>query len=181
MWLCLEPDGRMAAILQSKIREGALPSCCSVTQGFISTLAKMPRFDAILYVDVLEHLADDREELEQAVKRLRPGGNLIVVAPAYMGLYSPFDSQIGHFRRYTKESLTALTPVRLELNDFRYLDSIGVFCSLGNRLLLHSRKPTPAQILFWDKVLVPCSRFLDPLLDYALGRSLVAVWSHSGS
>ena len=57
-----------------------------------------------------------------------------------------------------------------------YLDSVGFFASLANRLLLKQQNPTLKQILFWDRVLVPCSRLVDPLFLFRAGKSVVGVW-----
>jgi hypothetical protein len=57
-----------------------------------------------------------------------------------------------------------------------YLDSAGLLASLGNRLFLSQSMPGPGQIAFWDKVLVRCSRVVDPLLCYSLGKSVLCVW-----
>ena len=40
-----------------------------------------------------------------AADRLRPGGHLIVLAPAHQWLFTPFDAEIGHFRRYSRQTL----------------------------------------------------------------------------
>jgi hypothetical protein len=37
--------------------------------------------------------------------------------------------------------------------------------------------PTQGQILFWDRVLVPASRVIDPLLARSVGKSVVAIWT----
>jgi SAM-dependent methyltransferase len=180
-WLCLEPDPNLAAALQSKIRNGEVPSCCEARTGTLSDLPAELRFDTLLYLDVLEHILDDRGELQEAVRRLNESGNLIVVAPAFFRLFSAFDSKLGHFRRYTKKTIAAIAPEQLEIMDLRYLDSLGLFCSLFNRHILQREKPTRGQILFWDKYLVSLSRYLDPLLHYAWGRSLVAIWRKCSS
>lgn len=73
-----------------------------------TTLAALPRdsrFDTILYIDVLEHIADDRAELVEAARRLNPGGYLVVLSPAHQWLFTAFDAAIGHVRRYTAKSL----------------------------------------------------------------------------
>jgi hypothetical protein len=57
------------------------------------------------------------------------------------------------------------------------LDSAGLLASLANRLLLRSAMPSPEQIAFWDRVLVPISRVLDTLFGRRLGKTVVAVWS----
>lgn len=171
-WTCLEPDPELLAQLGSR----PLPGCCRPQAGFVATLAPDSRFDSILYIDVLEHIADDRAELERASRHLAPGGKLIVLSPAYQFLFSPFDESIGHYRRYTRATLSNLTPPGCRLALLRYLDSVGLFTSLANRLFLRQSLPTHAQILFWDRRLVPLSRLFDRLVGYRFGRSVVAVW-----
>jgi SAM-dependent methyltransferase len=175
-WLCLEPDPTLAGAIDAKISMGVLPDSVRVQVGTIQGLEDAA-FDTILYVDVLEHIEDDREELERAAVRLRPGGHLLVLAPAHQWLFSPFDSAIGHFRRYTKRSLSELAPPGLKLARLEYLDSVGLLASGANRFLLRSSSPHLGQIRFWDRFLVRASRMIDPLLAYSVGKSVLGVWS----
>ncbi len=133
------------------------------------------RFDAVLYIDVLEHIEDDTAELQRAYDMLNPGGHLIILVPAFQFLYSPFDEAIGHHRRYDRPLLRARMPAGLMIHRLRYLDSAGFLLSLGNKLMLRSAAPTRAQVLFWDRWIVPLSRITDPLVAHAFGRSLLAV------
>jgi 2-polyprenyl-3-methyl-5-hydroxy-6-metoxy-1,4-benzoquinol methylase len=144
--------------------------------GVLADLPDEPGFDAILYLDVLEHIADDRRELAGAARRLVPGGHVVVLAPAHGALYSEFDAQVGHHRRYDKGSLRALGPAGVTLVALRYLDSVGLLASLANRLLLRQALPTARQIAFWDCVMIPASRVLDRVALGALGKSVLAVW-----
>lgn len=175
-WVCLEPDEQLAQRLAQEIEERNLPANCEVSIGTLADLEEQNSFDTLLYIDVLEHLEDDGGEIERASHYLRKGGHLIVLSPAHQWLYTPFDKEIGHYRRYTKRSLTSLTPQGLTVVCSRYLDSIGLFASLGNRLILNSKMPTPKQIAFWDNYMVPLSRFVDPLLIYSVGKSVLGVW-----
>src|SRR6185503_3856669 len=127
-----------------------------------------PSFDTILYIDVLEHIEDDRRELERAACRLKPGGRIIVLSPAHGWLYSPFDKAIGHCRRYTTTMLRELTPPALRIEKAFYLDSVGLLASSANRLLLKQSMPRPKQLKVWDKLMVPCSRLLDPITGHRL-------------
>jgi SAM-dependent methyltransferase len=175
-WICLEPDPRLAARVQNRIDRSELPPCCQVHVGALADLRDEARFDTVLYIDVLEHIADDREEVAQAAGRLVGGGHLVVLAPAHPCLYAAFDASVGHYRRYTKATLAQLTPNCLEEASSFYLDSVGTLASLANRLLLRSGTPTRLQIALWDRVLVSASRFVDPLLGYRWGKTVVAVW-----
>jgi SAM-dependent methyltransferase len=179
-WTCLEPDPALARGIEGRFGVGTLPAGCGVLVGTTGTLAAAARFDAILYIDVLEHIADDAAELARARTHLAPGGHLIVLAPAHGFLFSPFDAAIGHYRRYSRAQLRRLGPAQAVPVMFAMLDSAGFFASLANRLLLSQRMPTRRQIAFWDTILVPLSRRLDPLLGRRFGKTVVAVWRAVG-
>ena len=151
----------------------------------IGTLAELDaseRFDTILYIDVLEHIEDDKAELAIAARFLRPNGLLAVLSPAMQFLFSDFDRAIGHFRRYNLESYPhRATPAGMEQVSARYLDTVGLLASLGNRLLLKSAMPTAADTAFWDRVLVRMSRAVDPILRYRWGKSVLVVWKRTHS
>jgi SAM-dependent methyltransferase len=75
-------------------------------------------YDAVLMLDVLEHLKYDRASVEVAVSLLKPGGILICTVPAHMWLWTKFDEDHHHFRRYSKRQFRSLfdePSIRLEL------------------------------------------------------------------
>jgi SAM-dependent methyltransferase len=173
-YLALEPDGTLAARMRG-CDPAELPPGFEVREGTLASLDPQLRFDCILYIDVLEHIAADREELELAGRFLAPEGRIIVLAPAHAFLYSPFDAAVGHVRRYDRKSLRAAVPPGLAVERLLYLDSVGLLASLGNRMLLRAAQPSPAQISLWDGWMVPPSRLLDPLLLHRVGKTIVAV------
>jgi SAM-dependent methyltransferase len=175
-WVAVEPDRDMAARLAGQAAAGTLPGHVEVVPGTLRDLPAGRLADAILYLDVLEHIESDREELALAAARLRPGGHLVVLSPAHAWLYTPFDRAIGHHRRYTFEMLAAIGPPSLQLVRRRMLDSAGLLASAANRFLLRSAMPSGSQVLFWDRVLVRASRVLDPLLGHRVGKSVLMVW-----
>lgn len=175
-WVCLEPDLQMAEEIQQKISKGELPQNCRVVAQTLSELGEDEKFDSILYIDVLEHIEDDADEIIEAKKHLKENGYLIVLAPAHQFLFTPFDKAIGHFRRYDKKTLAALVPDELECVRLSYLDSIGAFASLGNKLALRQAMPTLQQILLWDKKLVPLSIFFDRKIRFRAGKSVLGIW-----
>ncbi len=175
-WLCLEPDPAFCRIIEEKIFRGELPEFCSVHNGTTGSLAEGDsRFDTILYIDVLEHLEDDRAELARAAALLDERGFIIVVAPAHAFLFSPFDSRIGHYRRYNRKMIRSACPAGLTLERLEYLDSVGMLLSLANRWLMRNPTPSLRQIVFWDRAVIPLSRLLDSVFYYRLGKSVLAV------
>jgi SAM-dependent methyltransferase len=175
-WICLEPDGTLAARIVEAVKAGLIQPPSEVVQGTLADLDPSAAFDAVLYLDVLEHIEDDRREVARAASVLRPGGALVVLAPAWPWLMSEFDRAIGHYRRYTRDALVRLAPPGLVRERVIMLDSLGLLASAANKLLLRRAQPTFANIRFWDRVLVRGSRWTDPVLRYQLGRSLLAVW-----
>lgn len=172
-WLCLEPDPSLFQTLNFSIDAGRITNC-SAYNGTINCLDKH-NFDSILYIDVLEHIRNDREEVIKATQHLKPGGNLIILGPAHQWLFTPFDSAIGHYRRYSKSMLKAILPDDIKVIKLAYVDCVGLLASLGNKLILRQNKPTLKQIKIWDKYMVPLSRKLDPVLGYQLGKTILLV------
>jgi SAM-dependent methyltransferase len=175
-WLCLEPDPALVDRLKEAIAAGELSANCQAREGTLASLDESGAFDTLLYMDVLEHIEDDRSEMVHAATFLRPGGYLVVLCPAHQWLFTPFDHSIGHHRRYTKRMFLDIAPEGLDLVRLAYLDSVGLFASLANKLLLRSAMPTPGQIALWDKAMVPLSRVADPILAHSMGKSVLGIW-----
>ncbi|MCX6317381.1 MAG: class I SAM-dependent methyltransferase [Bacteroidetes bacterium] len=173
-WLLLEPDTEMSQTLQEKCSRGELPGNCTVQTG--TTATANGSFDTILYIDVLEHIEDDRAELARAAALLNPGGHLIVLSPAFPYLYSPFDKAIGHYRRYTRKRMHEVGPDGVSLIANRYYDSVGFFAALMNKWLLRQKYPSLKQVKFWDRWMVPVSEVTDKLCFHAFGKSIISVW-----
>lgn len=173
-WVCLEPDRALADRIKSSLPQGL--TNCEVIVGTLSDLGPKEQFDSILYMDVLEHIEADAAELARAASHLKPNGTLSILSPALPWLFTPFDAAIGHYRRYTKNSLRSIAPQGLREKKCIYLDSVGLLASLGNKLFLRSPIPSKAQIQFWDRAMVPISKLTDRALNYAIGRSILAIW-----
>lgn len=175
-WVCLEPDPELAGRCEIAVSGLSKKNPVEVRVGSVADLGSNESFDSIVYVDVLEHIEDDRAELERATRLLRPAGRILVMSPAHQFLYTPFDKAIGHFRRYDRASLARLEPAGLTLQRAMYLDSVGMAASLLNRILLRQSMPTTMQLAIWDKGMVPISRRIDAWLGNRLGKSILAIW-----
>lgn len=175
-WTCLEPDASLTSRIEERIAKDGGTTAFKVVVGSTEDLDTARSYDTLIYADVLEHIEDDLAEVNRAGALLREGGKLIVVAPAHEFLFTPFDHAIGHFRRYRARDHARLTIECLELVRVEYLDAVGLLASLANRALLRQSMPTAQQLAFWDSVLVPCSRVLDPLLLRRVGKTVLFVW-----
>ena len=174
-WVCLEPDPTFGKILAEERQLNVFPSNVDVRIGALEDLDSHELFDTVLYLDVLEHIQDDIQEIQNVTHRLSSGGKLIILAPAHNYLFSEFDKQVGHFRRYDKSTLKALLPNGFRVERIRYLDSIGLFASLANRLVIQTGLPSRTQILFWDRFIVRLSKLVDQLIGYRFGKSILMI------
>jgi SAM-dependent methyltransferase len=172
-WVCVEPD----AALADQISNAVVAPNLQVRVGkSADVFSDGELFDTAIYVDVLEHIENDKAEAAAICRRLRPGGKLVVLCPAHNYLFSPFDAAIGHYRRYDARMMKALEPIGMRLVSLRYLDAVGFLASLANRLLLKQSMPTRKQLAAWDRFMVPLSVYVDPLLGYRFGKSILGVW-----
>lgn len=173
-WLCIEPDNRLEQHVVAMIENNELPYCCKSICGVLSDV-KNKQADAIIYIDVIEHIEDDKEELLKASTYLKPGGVLAILVPAHQYLYSNFDKSIGHYRRYSRKQLKAVIPSTLTIEKALYLDSVGLTASLAQKLLLKQSYPKVSQIKIWDNFMVPISKITDWLTGYNLGKSVLLI------
>ncbi len=64
--------------------------------------------DAIVILNVLEHIENDVLALQQIHRILKPGGVVVIEVPAGPHLYDIYDKVLMHYRRYTLEGLNQL-------------------------------------------------------------------------
>jgi SAM-dependent methyltransferase len=64
--------------------------------------------DAIVLLNVLEHIEHDDLAISHCFRMLRPGGILVIEVPAGPGLYDNYDRELMHFRRYRRQGLVKL-------------------------------------------------------------------------
>ena len=75
---------------------------------FDAAYAPDRRFDLVLMLDVLEHLADPVEALRKAGGLLTPEGRILITVPAFQVLWTSHDDQNRHFVRYRRATLLAV-------------------------------------------------------------------------
>jgi SAM-dependent methyltransferase len=131
-------------------------------------------FDSILCLNVLEHVADDKDALRRLRHQLRPGGRLLLLVPAHTFLYGGYDRAAGHERRYDRAPLRALlVQSGFELEELRHVNPVGALGWLA-RVRFRRRDDWPAASFRTFDRLVPVLRHLDRL-RLPFGLSLWAV------
>lgn len=178
-WTFLEPDGDLINKIDTKYLK-ELNLNFSLINSYTYDLPTDRLFDSIIYIDVLEHIEDDFQELVRISKHLNEGGFVVSLSPAHPFLYNEFDKSIGHFRRYNKKQFRNLTIPSLKLIELSYLDSIGLSASLMNKMFLKQSLPTVIQVKLWDDYMVPVSKSIDKILGFKVGKSIISIWEKVG-
>ncbi len=176
-WTIIEPDQSNFKKLEANIDIMHNHRINALNIKIDDFMEDQKKFDLILLADVLEHLENDKFILGDLFNKLKPNGKIIIFVPARQFLFSEFDKQIGHYRRYSFKSIKKILPIKSKLIDIKYIDSIGFFASLFNKLFLKSNNPSTRQVLFWDRILIPLSRIFDKLLFYKFGKNIFLIIS----
>lgn len=137
----------------------------------------MDPWNAIVSINVLEHIRDDLKELKAYRRLLRQTvGHLCLFVPARPEIYAPIDEDFGHCRRYVKEDLAQkLEKARFKVVHLRYFNSAGYFAWWFNFCVLRRRHFDPASVSFFDRVIFPKVRWLESKMTPSFGQSLLAI------
>ena len=172
----LELDKNFFDILNKKFNSKNIKVLEERTQNI-----KENKFDTIFYLDVIEHVEDDKFELDTAYNLLKKNGHLIIIVPAFQILFSKFDQKVGHFRRYRKEFFKRYSEEKnLKIKKLVYFDFLGFFIILFSKLLnLSNSKKTTLGIKIWN-FLIPLSRLIDKITFHSIGKSIVCIYEKKG-
>ena len=137
------------------------------------------QLDTVVALNVLEHISDDVEALRSMAGMLQAGGRAIVLVPAFQQLFGTLDRELGHARRYTRQSLTR----RMGQAGFRvdrafYFNLVGTLGWWVNARLRGVPRIPLNQLRIFD-AMVPILQ-LENLLPLPFGQSVIAVGALRG-
>ena len=134
------------------------------------------KYSLIFLINVLEHIEDDTSLLQQMVSSLNDAARIFLYVPASPALFSDFDRSVGHFRRYTRDSLrSTIRAAGLEIEKIEYVDPLGWLAAWTHKALRMNPQITRRQVWFYDRIIFPISRGLNGLFKDTFGKNLVAV------
>ena len=168
----VEPDPFMCR----RIEALGLPNV-RVVQARLQDL-KAPRstFNAVVLINVLEHLPNDLAAMRMVAAMLREGGGACLLVPAHPFLYGSLDRRYGHVRRYTTRDVRALLiGSGLRPSRCRYLNPLGAVGWLIVNRVFGSAHLSRTAVVLTESVGVPVGRFLERLGPPPFGQSVVAI------
>jgi SAM-dependent methyltransferase len=140
--------------------------------------------DSVLCFNVLEHIQQDVSALQWIRESVRPKATLGLIVPAHQGLFGKMDSQAGHFRRYSCNSLrTALVEAGWKVDRIRYINAVGAcgwwFHNRVRKTAGLQDRHVNQQMSAMDRWLPRFARLSDPWMGRLFGLSVVA-WGRCG-
>jgi SAM-dependent methyltransferase len=176
----VEPSREMYALLTSNLealRAGErVKPYNAVFRQVAEAIESEQRPDSVIYINVLEHIADDEGELRAVHSTLAPGGRAFVFVPALRWLYGSFDRLIQHQRRYAKEELERKCEAagfRVVLS--RYFDLAGVLPWWVKYRLLKSETMEAGAVRLYDRLVVPLAEAFEGVVAPPLGKNIILI------
>ncbi len=135
------------------------------------------KFDSIVMLGVIEHIEDDVALLKKINKWLVPGGELYILTSAYPRLYSKYDENIGHYRRYSKKGLSnTLKEGGFSTKKVKYWDALGIpAIALTKSLNKIVISPNTLNNKVLDKSLDIWFRLVENHMPFPFGLNLIVV------
>jgi SAM-dependent methyltransferase len=168
----VEPEPRFCQVFKKLMPKHTL------FEGTIDVLSPDDEWDAIVSINVLEHIREDGAELVKYRERLgRRRGHLCLFVPARPEIYAPIDKDFGHHRRYTRPQLRqTLKAAGFSIVRLNYFNWVGYFAWWLNFCVLKKRHFDVGSVLFFDRFVFPIVHMLEyNVLRPPFGQSLLAV------
>jgi len=178
--VAIEPSSNMYPLLAERLKNVTAVNKGHTFHGTLADTAEKIRQagipDSVIYVNVLEHIEDDAQELQIIHSLLQPGGHVLIFVPAHAWLMGTMDRQLGHYRRYTVTELASKCraagfTVRLS----GYFDILGVAPWWVMYRLLRATTMSAGAVRFYDRYLVSVSRFLQSAIRPPVGKNVILV------
>lgn len=144
--------------------------------------------DLLTAFDVIEHIDDDRQALNEFHRVLRPGAGLLIYTPALPWMYNDHDRRVHHKRRYVKSELRSkIVEAGFEIQYISYVNLLILPIVLLARLYFRLRPrehaemevpPKPLNMLFTGLVYLESLLLSRTTLPY--GMTLVALAKKPG-
>lgn len=134
------------------------------------------RADSCVCLNVLEHIEDDAGALRAMANAITPGGPVVLIVPAFPALAGPIDRNLGHFRRYTKASLSRVAERSgLRVRRIHYMNLPGFFGWWLNAKILGRTSQSAQQVAFFDRAIVPVAAAGEAIVKPPFGQSVFCV------
>ncbi len=148
----------------------------SARRGYLSEHRETLAGNAIVAVNVMEHVPDDAQFLRDAYASVVSGGHLLLFVPALPALFGTLDVAFEHHRRYTRTSARKVIedagwqPIRIA---YMNLPGIAAWFMAGTVLRKISIAARDAKT--YDRFIVPMMSRIENMVEPPIGSNIVAI------
>ncbi len=147
-----------------------------VRKGYLSAHAGTLQGDAIVAVNVMEHVTDDHGFLVDALASVKNGGHLLLFVPALPAIFGSLDVAFEHHRRYTRQSLRkAIESAGWRVERASYMNFPGIAAWFLAGRVLRKSSITAADTRTYDRFIVPIVSRIETLVEPPVGSNLLAI------
>jgi SAM-dependent methyltransferase len=133
------------------------------------------QFDTVFALNVLEHVPDHEQSIKNCYKLLKPGGNLVILVPAFQSLFNQFDVALEHQRRYTPQTLKKVMNIPgFSIIHTQFFNVSGILGWYVSGKLMKKNAIPGGQMKLYDQ-LVPLWKVADWFLRPFWGLSVICV------
>jgi len=135
---------------------------------------KAKRFDSIVCINVIEHIQNDTKTVKNLISLLKPKGHLIILAPSHPFLHGSIDTAIGHYRRYTKSSISSLFSNHMSIRFMRRINFFGAIGWFVSGKLLHTQHVSSRSLKIFN-TLAPVILRAEDIIEPPIGTSILVI------
>ena len=144
--------------------------------GYLSEHYKGLSANAVVAVNVLEHVDDHAAFLREANSAVVSGGSLLLFVPALPGIYGSLDKAFEHYRRYTRHTLRQV----IEASGWKpkritYMNLPGIAAWFMAGRVLKKTSVAPGDAKAYDRLVIPWLSRLEAVMPPPIGSNLVAI------
>ncbi|MEY3806835.1 MAG: hypothetical protein RIR69_1647, partial [Actinomycetota bacterium] len=174
----LEPDPSLFDMAQRNCAGlSNVQLLCSTLRDHVHSGQDAGGVTSVVYVNVLEHIENDLDELRLAYKLLSSGGHVVVFSPARHSYYGTLDQSSLHFRRYSsREAEALLSTAGFELVRLEQHDPLGGVLYFILYRVLRVKSAGRTSVFAYDNIVLPVSQLVARMTKYRLaGKNILFI------
>jgi len=171
--IAIEPGRNTFPHLEKRFRGD---SRVTIFDGYLSDHFESLRANALVAVNVLEHVEDHKAFLEEARTAVVSGGSLCLFVPALPAIFGTLDTVFEHYRRYTRSSVTqVMESAGWKVERVSYMNFPGIAAWFLAGRVLKKTNIAASDARTYDRFVVPWLSRIETLVPPPIGSNLVAI------
>ncbi len=144
--------------------------------GYLTEYYRDLRANAVVAVNVLEHVLDHDSFLREACESTVAGGHLLIFVPALPQIFGTLDTAFEHHRRYTRRTLRdVITSAGWKPRRISYMNLPGIAAWFMAGRILKKNVINPSDAKAYDRLVVPWLSRLESAVPPPIGSNLIAI------